>query len=209
MDRSVHNVVTCFVCLTPHATGANAQLRVVAVTGETAPGTGGVFDSFDRPVLNNLGQVAMAASFDDGEAIGIWSEGDGVGQLRKVALAGELAPGAGGATFEVFLDTFKSLQPIRWASWSRWLPRAMNWILATRPLSWNLSTSRAWWARFHSPETAWDEVSMTLDRWRFMRRVKPKKHSSFSVVFSSRVWQQRRSTCWEILTMTAGWEAVT
>ncbi|MEM9354298.1 MAG: choice-of-anchor tandem repeat NxxGxxAF-containing protein [Planctomycetota bacterium] len=88
---------------------ASAAVRVVATTNDTAPGSSDPFSQFAEPVINGLGQVAITAFVDDFDgSSGIWSEGDG--SLAKVALTGETAPGAGGATFgdfpplEVFIN---------------------------------------------------------------------------------------------------------
>ncbi len=82
-----------------------ALVRAVALTGEVAPGTAHPFSSFFSPVLNNDGEVAFAAFLDDEDgSFGIWSEGDGIGLLRNVALGGDTAPDSGGAVFDSFDD---------------------------------------------------------------------------------------------------------
>jgi len=77
-------------------------VRTVATSGSEAPGTATAFASFSPPVLNNSGEVAFAGYL--GEEAGefteaIFSEGDGVGALRKVVQIGDVAPGTGGLTF--------------------------------------------------------------------------------------------------------------
>ncbi len=78
---------------------AAAAVRVVASSNDTAPGSADPFSEFSAPVINGLGQVAVAGFVDDFNfSGGIWSEGDG--PLSKVVLTGDTAPGAaGGATF--------------------------------------------------------------------------------------------------------------
>jgi hypothetical protein len=83
-----------------------ATIRIVALTGQEAPGTGGaVFTTFDNfsgissPSLNDMGEVAFYGEFG-GPGV---SEGSGVftsGAL--VARTGDAAPGAGGAVYAQF-----------------------------------------------------------------------------------------------------------
>ncbi len=79
-----------------------AANRTVALSGDTAPNTVEVFieGGLLPPTINNIGQVAFGAELDDlNFSQGIWSEGDGIGSLRKVVLAGDSAPGTVGASF--------------------------------------------------------------------------------------------------------------
>jgi hypothetical protein len=84
-----------------------ATIRVVALTGQEAPGTGGaVFSSFNSdpnggPALNDAGEVAFRAAFDgpgvtDASNTGIFTSG------ALVAREGDVAPGAGGAQYQTF-----------------------------------------------------------------------------------------------------------
>ncbi len=83
-----------------------ATIRVVALTGQEAPGTGGaVFTAFDTvaelksPSLNDMGEVAFYGEFD-GPAVtggsGVFTSG------ALVARTGDSAPGAGGAVYTAF-----------------------------------------------------------------------------------------------------------
>lgn len=71
--------------------------ELVVASGDTAPGTAGrVFEYFQQPLLNKLGQTAFFASlasvgpFLDGQREGLWSEGGG--SLHLVAHSGTQAP---------------------------------------------------------------------------------------------------------------------
>ena len=91
-----------------------AEVRVVAVVGELAPASTRAFQSVEPPKLSGGGEVAFAATLAPGvgnptSTRGIWSEGDGLGLLRNVALIGGAAPGGGGATFLDFEQTEKNL----------------------------------------------------------------------------------------------------
>jgi hypothetical protein len=90
---------------------AHAQVRLVARTGDASPGVAGTFLGFDAPAINAAGQVAFGGTSDDGEfnfTDGLWSEGDGIGALRAVALEGTPAPTAGGLNFTGFYDPERS-----------------------------------------------------------------------------------------------------
>jgi hypothetical protein len=78
---------------------ADGTGRVVALTGDPAPGTGGKsYTSFGgAPAINDLGEVAFTAGLDGGEHQGIFVESQGADRL--VALEGEAAPDTGGGTF--------------------------------------------------------------------------------------------------------------
>jgi len=89
-------------------TGAAADTLLanpIAITGQSAPGTSGTFASFQRPLLNNLGNVALIATYASGSATawqGIWF-GAGGSSLGNIAHAGQDAPGAG-SPFNLFQD---------------------------------------------------------------------------------------------------------
>jgi len=68
------------------ASRAAAQLRTVAVTGDTAPDRNDTFASFTEPIMNAWGEVAFNADLYDelfNETNGIWSTGY-TGELRTV-----------------------------------------------------------------------------------------------------------------------------
>lgn len=86
------------------ATAADATYRVVARTGDPAPG-GGVFQSFSAPLLAAQGRAAFTASISGvlGDS-GIWSEGvAGMHDLQLVAREDQTLPGHPG-TFFGYLD---------------------------------------------------------------------------------------------------------
>ncbi len=86
---------------------ADAQPRLVARTDGGAPGLAAVFNGFDAPVINGSGTVAFGGSARDGAfnfTDGLWSEGDGLGLLRAVALEGDTAPTIGSLAFTGFTD---------------------------------------------------------------------------------------------------------
>jgi hypothetical protein len=77
---------------------SNGMLRLVALHGQTAPGTTRVFarsaeDNFGRPALNNCGQVAFRGITAPGSQPGVWSEAGGT--LHLVSRLGLTAPGTG------------------------------------------------------------------------------------------------------------------
>ncbi len=78
---------------TGHPT-ADAALRTVALSGNTAPGTSDNFTILFSPSLNNAGQTAFFGILNSSSATdrGIWSEGGGSG-LALVAREGNTAPG--------------------------------------------------------------------------------------------------------------------
>jgi len=77
-------------------------LSFVARQGQPAPGaTGGVFDSFGDPVVNDRGHVAFRGRLA-GVASGIYR--DTGGGLTDVASTDSLAPGTGGRQFSTFSD---------------------------------------------------------------------------------------------------------
>src|SRR5690348_13641367 len=78
----------------------------VAITAQAAPGTSGTFASFQRPLLNNLGDVAFIASYAPTingapSSQGIWME-EGT-SLGNITHAGQDAPGTG-SPFNLFQD---------------------------------------------------------------------------------------------------------
>ena len=73
----------------------------VALSGEAAPGTAASFRTFANPIMNGSGDVAFQANLTgpttDVVPHGVWA---GVpGALRTLAVAGQPAPGIGGARF--------------------------------------------------------------------------------------------------------------
>ncbi|MPY70038.1 MAG: hypothetical protein GEU92_08120 [Alphaproteobacteria bacterium] len=81
------------------ADAAPLSYRTVALTGHPAPGTAEPFDYLATAgSVNNAGQAAFNGYTATTE--GVWSEGGG--SLAPVALAGDAAPGTGGAAFEYF-----------------------------------------------------------------------------------------------------------
>lgn len=94
--------LACLVLCAP----AEGETRLVALEGDTSPDLGLPFVGFESPpIVNDSGQVMFAASVDDGTldfTSALWSEGDGVGALRAVAVAGEAAPFAPGRTYSGF-----------------------------------------------------------------------------------------------------------
>jgi hypothetical protein len=86
--------------------GADATYRVVARTGQFAPG-GGFFSSFGAPVISANGRVAFKASVVGVLANrGVWSEGiSGMNNLESVIRRGDEIPGAGGTFVDsIILD---------------------------------------------------------------------------------------------------------
>lgn len=97
--KNVYKIGLIFWLIGSMSTSTSAQLlRVVALTGDPAPGTSSIgnYSTFDNPVLNSAGQVAFKAELT-GEGIdsnnngGIWSEG--IGNLNLVTRKGDPAPG--------------------------------------------------------------------------------------------------------------------
>jgi len=85
--------------------GAPPEIRVVALTGETAPGTGGQgFSSFtyQLPPVVGSGHIAFAAKFGaSGE--GIW-RGWAEEEMNPIALSGQTVPDISSATFSQFSE---------------------------------------------------------------------------------------------------------
>lgn len=83
------------------------EFRVIAKTGDTAPGTTGSFTEFATPLLNGFGQIAFQA---ENNAIvgnsGLWSTIAGTSnQLEAIAIQDMAAPGlANGVKFASFSD---------------------------------------------------------------------------------------------------------
>ena len=73
---------------------ADAAVTTVALSGDTAPGTGDSFTFLDSPALNNAGQTAFLGFLNSSITTdgGIWSDGGGSG-LALVAREGNTAPG--------------------------------------------------------------------------------------------------------------------
>ncbi len=75
------------------ALAANATYRVVARTGQAAPG-GGVYDSFGSVVLSAEGRVAFTAALAQGDDASIYSEGvAGMHDLELIASSNDDLPG--------------------------------------------------------------------------------------------------------------------
>ena len=75
---------------------SNRRLRAIALSGSAAPGIpAGAFSEFQAPALNDRGEIAFLASVRRGrdslEAIYLYQ----AGRLRKIAAAGDPAPGGG------------------------------------------------------------------------------------------------------------------
>jgi hypothetical protein len=87
---------------------SNVTVRTVAYVGQTAPGLGQPFYSFNSPVLNDGGRVAFVGEANFGSPVAVWSEG--LGALSLVASRGHNAPGTdpgngnGPAQFSSFSD---------------------------------------------------------------------------------------------------------
>ncbi|MAY73148.1 MAG: hypothetical protein CMJ31_00200 [Phycisphaerae bacterium] len=90
------------------ASGQLASFRVVAMSGDPAPGTTDMFEGFSTPVVSRDGSVLFRggtdALFDDS---GLWVEHGGV--LTAVALEGEDAALGDGSIFDSFLSYSQSL----------------------------------------------------------------------------------------------------
>jgi len=91
-----------FVTLAADSASGGDRMRIVALSGDVAPGTSAstTFAGFiSAPVVNNDGHTAFIGAIagsgvNNSNRIGIWSEG-GEGALSLVARTGEIAPGMG------------------------------------------------------------------------------------------------------------------
>ena len=100
MLRNQHRVVRCAAALAlasglaSTALGADAHYRVVARTGQTAPG-GGQFATLGTPVISPGGRVAFKATLSGVvNPSGLWSEGiAGMNNLQLAARQGNPIPG--------------------------------------------------------------------------------------------------------------------
>lgn len=100
MLTTQHRVVRCAAALAlasglaSTSLGADAHYRVVARTGQAAPG-GGVFSEFSAPVITPSGRVAFKAALNGGfNPSGLWSEGvAGMNNLALAARQGDPIPG--------------------------------------------------------------------------------------------------------------------
>ncbi len=83
--------------LTAPAGAAASTYRIVAATGDAAPG-GGTFDWFGAPKMGNNGRVAFQSGLNsEVNPTGVWSEGaSGVNSLELVIRQGDALPGVGG-----------------------------------------------------------------------------------------------------------------
>lgn len=117
------------------ALAADVHYRVVARSGQAAPG-GGAFDAFSAPRITPDGRVAFRASLSAiGGPTGIWSEGmTGMQQLELVAFEGDAAPGPAGMGFAEF-------------------PAAMSMVL-------NAAGELAFAAKIDGPQTEYGEVGI-------------------------------------------------
>ena len=84
----------------------DATLRIVANDGDIAPGTNGdTFDGFLVPEISSSGDIAFVGSLARNAGFcgrcGIWVD-VAMGSLILVAISGEIAPGTGGQTFDLF-----------------------------------------------------------------------------------------------------------
>lgn len=80
-------------------------VRAAALEGQVLPETGGgtLIGLGSLPTLNDAGDVAFSAQVGSGSVGGgVFVAERATGQLRAVALLGEEAPGAGGATYSQF-----------------------------------------------------------------------------------------------------------
>ncbi len=95
------SIALLFAAALPTAAAHAADLAI-AVAGDPAPDSGGgSYAFFGVPSINEAGEVALLGFLDGGSAAsGVFVESESAG--RKVALAGEVAPGTGGATYSGF-----------------------------------------------------------------------------------------------------------
>ena len=87
-----------------YRSGSGNALTAIALQGRSATGAGGgTFSGFNRPVLNDAGQVAFQAAMTGGTSTsGIYLSGTG-SSLTAIALQGQVAPGAGAGRFSLLL----------------------------------------------------------------------------------------------------------
>lgn len=86
--------LSIFLCAALAALPAGAlSFRSVAITGDSAPGTGETYEEFGLAVINQAGEVAFTATLSDAD-LGTWSEGSG--SLALVQRQGEAAAGGTG-----------------------------------------------------------------------------------------------------------------
>ena len=80
---------------------ASSAVESIVVEGQTLPGAGPVTTMSSLPDIASDGTVAMSLAFGSGPVAGGVYLHD-AGAFTPVALAGEIAPGAGGAAFASF-----------------------------------------------------------------------------------------------------------
>ena len=80
----------------------NAPVKVVAKSGDNIPGTTSNFTSFDKPVINNRGEIAFIGSYG-GRMRGIFLKT--AKGIETIAMTDQKAPGAGKE------DTFNNFTP--------------------------------------------------------------------------------------------------
>ncbi len=98
-NRLLAGVVGLLAVSGMHALAA-VPLRTVALSGQTAPGTGATFNGFTVPVINAGGRAAFSgtlsgAGVNAANDAGFWT--DSSGTLSLLARKGDLAPGGIGA----------------------------------------------------------------------------------------------------------------
>ena len=105
-DKQYHRPVMSIrriavLALTCLSAPASAQsIATIAKSGDPAPGTSGVFDEFETPVINSSGDIAFEAGVTGlrGSAgSGIWLVSNA--GFNLIARTGAVAPGAGGDMF--------------------------------------------------------------------------------------------------------------
>ena len=94
MKLLLRSVFLCLIlCVISPRSFATTDVRTVALTGKSAPGSIGGFGGLVRPPsINGAGEAAFFGSADE---VGLWAETGGSG-LRSIAQAGMPAPGIGG-----------------------------------------------------------------------------------------------------------------
>ncbi len=86
-----------------HGTSGVGTLQPIALTGQVAPGSIGIWDDFAHWSQSKNGRVSFVGAFQGvpQSSGGIWSDGR-FGVLQPIALTSGLAPGAGGASFHMY-----------------------------------------------------------------------------------------------------------
>jgi len=101
LPRAAAVAAICSCCACATAAGAEVPSRVVALSGEQAPGAADTFRTFANPVISSDGRVAFQANLSGPVTNfvphGVWAGSRG--DLKALALAGREAPDTGGARF--------------------------------------------------------------------------------------------------------------